>query len=99
MPEPDRIALPPGVHEIVCRWIVFFTLISDDTQPGANSPLALIRRLSVEAQPSVGLEELAQLTDYVNDLLDGSAVLPPLVASEAWTLHCWLESYGGGWLA
>lgn len=98
MTDPDRINLPPDVHEIVCRWIVFFTLISDDTQPGKHSPLALIRRLSVEAQPSVGLEELTQLTDYVEQLLSGSAVLPPLVASEAWTLHCWLDSYSDGWL-
>lgn len=98
MTDPDRIALPPDVHEIVCRWIVYFTLMSDDTQPAAHRPLALIRRLSMQVQPCVGPEELAQLTDYVAELLDGPAELPPLVASEAWTLHCWLDSYSGGWL-
>lgn len=62
------------------------------------SPLSLIRRLSVETQPSISLEELAQLTDYVNKLLDDPAELPPLVASEARQVYSWLEAQSGGWL-
>ena len=99
MSQPDRIALPAEIHGIVSRWIVFFSLMSNDTEPERYKSLALMRRLSMEVQPCVGLEDLAQLNDYVHARLEDSAELSPLVVSEAWVLHCWLDHYSGDWLA
>lgn len=99
MSQPDRIAVPAEIHSIVSRWIVFFSLMSNDTEPERYTSLALIRRLSIEEQPCVGLEELAQLNDYVQARLDNPAELSPLVVSEAWVLHSWLDHNSGDWLA
>lgn len=95
MSQPDRIALPTAIHAIVCRWIVYFSLMSNETQPDKYISLALIRRLSLETSPCVGLEELAQLYDYVLELLNKRTGLSPIVVREAEQFHCWLDRHSG----
>lgn len=92
---PDRIPVPTSIHAILGRWIVHFSLMSeDDVEPSTTRFLALIGRLSHMQQPCASLEELVMLRSFVEILLDQfEAPLPQLVANEAIQVCCWMRPY------
>lgn len=90
----DSIPLPTSIHAILGRWVVHFSLMSEDVEPTENWPLALIARLSREPHPCASLEDLVQLRAFVETLLDQwEAPMPQLVAVEAVQLCCWMRPY------